>query len=264
MNIDLPPPVLYALGGVIALLVVASVIAAVLARTHPDKDYTELRQRIRTWWFILAGFFVAVAFHRAVAFVALALVSFVAFKEFFSIVPTRRVDYSVLLWAYLAVPVQYWWVVDRLVRHVHHLHPRLHVPGPADAPGARSARPRGSCARRHHAVGADDYRLQPLATWPGSSCCRARRRGRRRRGADLLPRGPDRAERRGAVRLGQVLGRRKVDPGREPEQDLGGLRRRGGDDDAGCLADRAVAHAARGLRSAWLGALIGVCGFSAT
>lgn len=109
MNIDLPLPVLYALGGVIALLVVASVIAAVLARIHPDKDYTELRQRIRTWWFILAGFFVAVAFHRSVAFVALALVSFVAFKEFLSIVPTRRADYSVLLWAYLSIPLQYWW-----------------------------------------------------------------------------------------------------------------------------------------------------------
>jgi len=109
MKIDLPLPVLYALGGVIALLVVASVIAAVLARTHPDKDYTELRQRIRTWWFILAGFFIAVAFHRAVAFVALALVSFIAFKEFLSIVPTRRADYSVLLWAYLAIPFQYYW-----------------------------------------------------------------------------------------------------------------------------------------------------------
>ena len=38
------------------------------------------------------------------------LVSFLALKEYFSIIPTRRADRRVLFWAYLAVPVQYLWV----------------------------------------------------------------------------------------------------------------------------------------------------------
>jgi len=36
--------------------------------------------------------------------------SYLAFKEYLSIIPTRRVDRRVLLYAYLAIPVQYYWV----------------------------------------------------------------------------------------------------------------------------------------------------------
>ena len=39
-----------------------------------------------------------------------AFVSFLALKEFFSLIPTRRADRRVLFWAYVAVPVQYLWV----------------------------------------------------------------------------------------------------------------------------------------------------------
>jgi phosphatidate cytidylyltransferase len=35
--------------------------------------------------------------------------SFLALKEYFSMIPTRRADRRVLFWAYLAVPVQYYW-----------------------------------------------------------------------------------------------------------------------------------------------------------
>jgi phosphatidate cytidylyltransferase len=47
--------------------------------------------------------------NHALAVTILAIISFLAFKEFFSLVPTRRADYKVLFWAYLAIPIQYWW-----------------------------------------------------------------------------------------------------------------------------------------------------------
>lgn len=109
MAIRLIPVVAWALAGAFAVLAFATAAAALLARLHPERNYAELKLRIRTWWLIAVGFFVAVPFSRTVSVVALALVSFVAFKEFLSLVPTRRADCKMLLWAYLAIPLQYFW-----------------------------------------------------------------------------------------------------------------------------------------------------------
>lgn len=109
MAIRLIPVVAWALAGAFALLALATAVAALLPRLHPERNYVELKLRIRTWWLIAIGFFMAVSFNRTVSVVALALVSFVAFKEFLSLVPTRRADCKVLLWAYLVIPLQYFW-----------------------------------------------------------------------------------------------------------------------------------------------------------
>ena len=110
MSASLTHPLYYAMGLVIFALVCASVIVAVMMKTHPDRNYTELKLRVQSWWWIVGIFFLAVGFNRTVAAVVMAIVSFMAFKEFLSLVPTRRADYRVLLWAYLAIPVQYLWV----------------------------------------------------------------------------------------------------------------------------------------------------------
>ncbi len=39
-----------------------------------------------------------------------AFVSFLALKEYLSLIPTRRVDRQVLLWAYFAIVAQYYWI----------------------------------------------------------------------------------------------------------------------------------------------------------
>ena len=93
-----------------ALLLIASLVTAVLMRVRPASNFTELKLRIQTWWWLVAILFVALSFNRTVAVVVLGLVSFMAFKEFVSLVPTRPIDNRVLLWAYLAIPVQYLWV----------------------------------------------------------------------------------------------------------------------------------------------------------
>ncbi len=93
-----------------AALALASVLVIWLVQRHPERSYRELVLRVRTWWLILAVFVVAIAFDRTVGIVMFAFVSFLAFKEFLTLLPTRRADYRVLLWAYLAIPVQYYWV----------------------------------------------------------------------------------------------------------------------------------------------------------
>ena len=64
----------------------------------------------KTWWIIVGVFAVAVLFNRTVSVVVLGFVSFLAFKEYLSLVPTRRADHRVLFWAYLAIPIQFYWV----------------------------------------------------------------------------------------------------------------------------------------------------------
>lgn len=94
----------------LGLLALDSTVSFALVKLNPLKDYHELRQRVRTWWWIVAVFDVALLFNRTVSIWVFGIVSFLAFKEYLSLIPTRRADHRVLLWAYLAIPVQYYWV----------------------------------------------------------------------------------------------------------------------------------------------------------
>lgn len=105
----LPPAVLWSLGGIFTLLVIASGASIALKENRPDRDFTELGQRIRTWWILVTIFTVAIVLNRTISMGFFAFVSFLALKEYFTVIPTRRVDRRVLFWAYLAIPLQYYW-----------------------------------------------------------------------------------------------------------------------------------------------------------
>ena len=100
-------PVLWAFGGVFLALIIASLTTLLLASGKPQADYTELKQRMRTWWVMVGIFAVAVVVSRNTAVVFFAILSFLALKEYLSLIPTRRADRRVLFWAYLAVPLQF-------------------------------------------------------------------------------------------------------------------------------------------------------------
>lgn len=110
MMFNVSSGVLPALGVIFALLVVASSSVAILRRMRPAADFTELGQRIQSWWVMATVFSVAMVLNRNISILFFALISFLALKEYFSIIPTRRADRRVLFWAYAAIPVQYWWV----------------------------------------------------------------------------------------------------------------------------------------------------------
>jgi len=95
---------------VLALLLLGTVAWSALSRRHPERDYQELYLRIRSWWWMIGILFACLAFSRGSAIVLFGFISFLALKEFFSIVPTRLSDRRVIFWAYVAIPVQYYWV----------------------------------------------------------------------------------------------------------------------------------------------------------
>lgn len=108
MHVD--PKVGYTLGALISVLVVAEIVVWLLRRRKPARDWSELSQRIRSWWVIVLAAGMALLLNSTVVLVALALVSYLALKEYFSVIPVRRVDRVVLLLAYLAIPTQWWWI----------------------------------------------------------------------------------------------------------------------------------------------------------
>jgi phosphatidate cytidylyltransferase len=104
--LTLTSPVTVILGGVWALLLLATAVVWQLA---PAPD-SELRQRVRSWWLIVALCSLALTFSRIAALLFFTLVSFLALKEYLTLIPTRHADRRVLFWAYLSIPVQYYWI----------------------------------------------------------------------------------------------------------------------------------------------------------
>lgn len=102
--------VLWTLAGIFVLLILSTVIIRCLCLSNPERDYTELKQRVNSWWAIASIFTISLAIGKTVAIIFFAFVSFVALKEYCSLIPTRRVDRRVLFWAYLAIPIQYYWI----------------------------------------------------------------------------------------------------------------------------------------------------------
>lgn len=106
----LPQALIWALGAVFALLVIASVAIRVLESRSPQKNWLELKLRIRTWWWIVACFSLTLLGNVPLALVVFALISFLALKEYLTLCATRTADHVVLFWAYLSIPLQYYWL----------------------------------------------------------------------------------------------------------------------------------------------------------
>jgi phosphatidate cytidylyltransferase len=109
MSSHLATPVLWALGGLYGLLIIATLIVAVLRRGDAEK-YRELGARIYSWWVMIAIFTLAIAVSKRLSIIFFALISFLALKEYLAMITTRRADRRVVFWAFLAIPVQFYWV----------------------------------------------------------------------------------------------------------------------------------------------------------
>ena len=104
------PAFAWALAGTLLLLLFATSAVAILRRRKPGVNYDELGKRVRTWWFISTLFFAALIPGKGVTLGFLAFLSFLALKEYLSLIPTRRADRRVLFYAYACILVQYGWV----------------------------------------------------------------------------------------------------------------------------------------------------------
>jgi phosphatidate cytidylyltransferase len=107
--LGLPANVVYFTAGIYALLALATSVVLAMRWRNPGERYAELMARTDSWWWMIGAFTLAILLNRTVAVVFLGLIAYLALKEYLSLVPTRRIDREVLLFAYLAIPIQFYW-----------------------------------------------------------------------------------------------------------------------------------------------------------
>lgn len=108
--LSLPDSIKCAIAGLFVLLVAGSVAERLLASRMEVEAHRELRQRINSWWGMVGILLVVLIIGRTASLVFFAVLSFVALREFFSILPVRHTDRRVILALYLMIPVQYYWI----------------------------------------------------------------------------------------------------------------------------------------------------------
>lgn len=110
------PDISWLFAAIFGILLVASSIAAVLKwRLHgvPNSTIDNLGVRINAWWVMTVVLLLAFWLGRIGTIVLFFLVSFVALREFLSLVASRRADYHVLVACfYVLLPLQYWFVLS--------------------------------------------------------------------------------------------------------------------------------------------------------
>jgi len=101
------PNVRVTFGAIYAFAILAT-IGAVLYRARSGSNASrELLARTLTWWIIILFFTFALSAPRPAGIIAFAFLSFLALKEYLSLIPTRQADRLVIAWMYLAVAFQY-------------------------------------------------------------------------------------------------------------------------------------------------------------
>jgi len=89
--------------GIILILLVLSTI--LIYKKYPTE---ELKSRINSWWIIIAFFIVGAMLHTTMAMFFFAFLSYLALKEYFTLIPSRQTDRRVMFYAYLAIVFQYY------------------------------------------------------------------------------------------------------------------------------------------------------------
>lgn len=102
--------VILMLSGVFAVLLIATAVTFFLPHKNPEKNYDELTARIKSWWVMIATVSVCIFLGNTALIVFFGFVSFLALKEYLSLIVTRRADRRLLFWAYMSIPLQYYWV----------------------------------------------------------------------------------------------------------------------------------------------------------
>jgi phosphatidate cytidylyltransferase len=93
---------------IFGLLVFATLVIFILSKTQPGKNFSELQARMKSWWIMAAMFIAATIFNTKISYVAIGFLSFIAFRELYSLLNFRDADRRAIFWAYISIPVQYY------------------------------------------------------------------------------------------------------------------------------------------------------------
>lgn len=93
---------------IFGVLVFASILIFALSRLKPHDNFSELKSRTRSWWVMATIFILTTLLNTNLSYIALAFLSFTAFRELYSLLDLRNSDRRAIFWALLAIPIQFY------------------------------------------------------------------------------------------------------------------------------------------------------------
>lgn len=93
---------------IFGILIFASLLFFVIGKINPDAKLQELKTRTKSWWLMATVFIGATIFNTTISYIAIAFLSFVAFRELYSILGFRQSDRRAIFWAIVSIPIQYY------------------------------------------------------------------------------------------------------------------------------------------------------------
>jgi len=101
-------------GGVLGLLLVATIIGQLIKLRRRSDVVDNLNARIRAWWVMSAVFALSLLTGGLGSVILFAILSFFALREFITLTPTRPADHSALFWVFFVItPLQYYLVATQ-------------------------------------------------------------------------------------------------------------------------------------------------------
>ena len=93
---------------IFGLLTFASLLFFVVGKIKPNVNLKELKDRTKSWWVMAIVFICATLINTTISYFAIALLSFIAFRELYSVLGFRQTDRRAIFWAFLSIPIQYY------------------------------------------------------------------------------------------------------------------------------------------------------------
>ena len=93
---------------IFGLLTFASLLFFIVGKIKPNANLKELKDRTKSWWVMAIVFICATLINTTISYFAIALLSFIAFRELYSVLGFRQTDRRAIFWAFLSIPIQYY------------------------------------------------------------------------------------------------------------------------------------------------------------
>jgi|SRR5690606_14828738 len=99
---------LIVVGLIFSILVFATLLFFIVGKIKPSANLTELKARTKSWWMMATLFVVATIINTKISYIAIGMLSFIAFRELYSVLAFRDADRRAIFWAFIAIPIQYY------------------------------------------------------------------------------------------------------------------------------------------------------------
>lgn len=101
---------------IMALLLFSQIFAFILSIVRKDKDFSNLKIRLKSWWMIILFILCILGFKNPINYIFVGIMCFLAMKEFFSFIEVKDCDKPLVKYAFWSIPVEMYllsinWVV---------------------------------------------------------------------------------------------------------------------------------------------------------